>query len=67
MMKSLLSLTATSSIGQHHMAGKGDDPRPFSIPRSEYERKWNNINWKKKPNKQADNERKQKRTNGQVS
>lgn len=29
------------------MAGKGDKPRPFVIPREEFERKWDKINWKK--------------------
>ena len=40
------------------MAGKGDDPRPFSVPRSEYERKWDSINWKPKADKPKDNKNK---------
>ena len=36
-----------------NMSGKGDKPRPMSVPRDEFNKKWDKIDWtkKKKPKK----------------
>ena len=37
------------------MSGKGDKPRPMSVPRDEFNKKWDKIDWTKNSNNKKQN------------